>query len=322
MEIPIELISDSKGYLDRECPNDNCKQTFKVSMEDWKEKFSDEAVYCPVCGHKAKSDKWWTQNQLDEIQNIVKSYAFSYIQKELDKSFKNLENAQRNNKFFRISFKPGKKISFVNNPIGQSPEWEQDIQCPSCKARFSIIGTPYFCPCCGKNIIEKTFDDSMENIIKMIDSLDELKKFFLESYGEDRSESMCRSILEGTLGDIVSAFQTFAKTVFASLSEKKVRSNDFQMIQKGSDLFKEACGFGYDSFLAQKEINSLIIAFQKRHLFEHNEGIVDEDYLKKSGDTTYKLNERIILNKKEVIETIHTINKLSVGLKRVKVLKE
>ena len=48
MDIPIELISDEKGYFDRECPNDNCLYTFKIKMQDWKDKVSDEEVHCPM----------------------------------------------------------------------------------------------------------------------------------------------------------------------------------------------------------------------------------------------------------------------------------
>ena len=43
------LLSDEKGYFDRECPNENCQHTFKICMEDWKEKVSDEERYVVAC---------------------------------------------------------------------------------------------------------------------------------------------------------------------------------------------------------------------------------------------------------------------------------
>ena len=30
--IPIQLVSDEKGYFDRECPNEECRYTFKILM--------------------------------------------------------------------------------------------------------------------------------------------------------------------------------------------------------------------------------------------------------------------------------------------------
>ncbi|MBE0068267.1 MULTISPECIES: integrase core domain-containing protein [Clostridia] len=50
-EIPVEFTSDEKGYYDRQCPNEKCEYVFKIYMEDWKEKVSDEQVFCPM-SHK------------------------------------------------------------------------------------------------------------------------------------------------------------------------------------------------------------------------------------------------------------------------------
>ena len=58
--IPMTFESDEKGYFDRQCPNENCRQIFKVYVEDWKEKISDEEVHCPMCGHIDSADKWHT----------------------------------------------------------------------------------------------------------------------------------------------------------------------------------------------------------------------------------------------------------------------
>lgn len=318
MDIPIKLVSDEKGYLDRECPNENCLFTFKIKMKDWEDKVSDDCVYCPRCGHSAESTQWWTQEQLKEMNNIAHNWAVSYFEQELEKSFKSLERSTRNSKFLKVKYSPGKRTSFINNPIGQMEEWEQDIQCPHCLTQYSVIGTAHFCPCCGKVIIDSTFDNSIENVINMINSLDEMEILFKKQYGKDKARSMCTEMLEGTLGDIVSAFQTFAATIYNKIASKSARNNDFQIIEKGSNLFFDACGKSYESFIDIKEIEKIKTSFQKRHVFEHNGGIVDEDYLKKSGDTTYKLGQRLVINKNEVLETIQIVKKLVNGLKTIK----
>ena len=318
MNIPIKLISDAKGYFDRECPNENCLYTFKINMQDWEEKVFDETVYCPMCGHVDTSDKWWTKEQLEAMQKIAADYAMEMITGKLDKAFGKLARSTRNNKFVKITYKPGKRISFVNNPIGQREEWEQDIQCPYCFTRYSVIGTAHFCPCCGKTIIDSTFDSSIDNTVKMIESIDEMEDLFAKLYGIDKAKSMCTDMLEGTFGDIVSAFQLFAATIYTQISSKNVRKNDFQIIEKGSKLFFEASGKSYDDFIDASEIEKLNVAFQKRHVFEHGGGIVDEDYLRKSRDTSYKLGQRLIIHKSEVLETIEIVKKLSAGLKSIK----
>ena len=56
------------------------------------------------------------------------------------------------------------------------PEWETEIVCPDCSTSYSVIGTAYFCPCCGRNNVKTALIDSMSSIEKMIDSLDDLEE--------------------------------------------------------------------------------------------------------------------------------------------------
>ena len=122
--ISLTFHSDNKGYFDRECPNEECLFRFKISMEDWKNKVSDDCVYCPMCGYKETSDKWYTSGQIEQMQDIISGYALSQIQESLDRSFRKLERNTRRNKYVKIKYVPSKRITFINNPIGQCEDWE------------------------------------------------------------------------------------------------------------------------------------------------------------------------------------------------------
>lgn len=317
MEIPITLLSDEKGYMDRECPNENCLYTFKVNMEDWKNKFSDEEVHCPMCGHIDTSDKWWTQEQLNAARDIAADYAMSLVHRELDKTFSKLARQTRNNKHFRIEYKPGRRISFVNSPIGQREEWETDITCDKCGTRYSVIGSAYFCPCCGYNSAVDVFEESLDSIEKMVASLPKLKDVFIDAYGRDKGETMYRAMLENTPAQVVSAFQKFAECIFKAKSTTPVRVNDFQIVEKGSNLFVAAVGKGYDEWLTQDELDRMNLFFQRRHILEHNGGIVDDKYLQKSNDTSYVEGQRISVRIEDTLELIGIIRKLANGLKSI-----
>lgn len=314
MTIPVTIQSDEKGYFDRECPNEECLFQFKIKLSDWEEKVSNEAVYCPLCGYVAESDKWWTQDQLESMREIATSYALNMIQSELDKSFKKLERSTRNSKYFKIKYKPGRRVSFVNNPIGQMPEWETEIVCPECSTAYSVIGTAYFCPCCGRNNVKTALIDSMSSIEKMIDSLEDLEEHLSEKVGKDVAKDMASKMLEDCLGNIVSAFQKYAELLYSQISENSVRVNDFQIVDKGSNLFLQACGKGYEAWLSQYEIERMVLFFQRRHILEHNAGIVDERYVEKSGDTSYCVGQRVVLKKSEVRELLAIVRKLCTGL--------
>ena len=314
MEIPITIHSDEKGYFDRECPNENCLYTFKINMQDWKEKVSDDEVHCPMCGHIDTADKWWTQEQLKSMQEIAASYAMSMITKELDKAFGKLARSTRNNKFLKITYKPSKKITFQNNPIGQSEEWETDITCEKCGTRYSVIGSAYFCPCCGHNSAVSAFNESTDSIEKMLKSLPEMKQLLTESYGRDKAETMCRGLLESSLGDIVSSFQKFASCHYDKLTGEISRVNDFQIVEKGSQLFKDATGKVYEEWLSDKELHDMNMFFQRRHLIEHNNGMVDQKYVDKSGDNSYVIGQRLVVKESDAYALLAIIKKLAIGL--------
>jgi len=313
--IPITFRSDEKGYFDRECPNENCLYTFKVYMPDWETKIGTNDAHCPMCGHIASHESWWTQEQLDAMREIATDYAKNLILKELDKTFGNLARSTRNNKFVKVTYKPGRRVSFINNPIGQREEWETEVTCEDCGTRYSVIGSAYFCPCCGHNSAESIFEESMDSVEKMVASLPQMRELLTNLYGRDKADTMCRDMLESTLGDIVSAFQKFAECVYKRKSSTAVRVNDFQMVQKGSDLFKSATGTGYDTWLTTSELDRMNLLFQRRHLLEHNTGMVDNMYLQKSGDTSYVAGQRLVVREADAYELLSIIKKLAAGLK-------
>lgn len=316
ISIPVEIQSDDKGFYDRQCPNEKCEYIFKIDMGDWTEKVSDDEVFCPMCGHSASSDQWYTFEQLDAIEEIAASYAQSLISNELNKTFEKMASDFRNNKFVRITYNPKLKLSFINNPIGQRPEWELEIVCEKCKTKYSVIGSAYFCPCCRNNSVKRVFNESLDTIEKMIESMTSLNKTFEIRYGKDKAETMCRSLIEGNISEIVSAFQKLAADIYSKLPPTiSVRVNDFQIIEKGSLLFKVKTGKEYNDWLNDQEIGELIVLFQKRHLLEHNGGIVDERYISTSKDNSYRIGQRIVVKEDCALRLLYLVRKLSTGIK-------
>ena len=149
----------------------------------------------------------------------------------------------------------------------------------------------------------------------MIDALPEMENLLTNSYGKDKAVVMCRSMLEGSIGDIVAVFQKYAEARYSTITNTKARSNDFQIIEKGSYLFRETIGYGYEKWLSENELREMNVMFQRRHLFEHNGGIVDTKYIEKSGDKAYKEGQRIVAQKSDVVHFLTLIKKLGDGLK-------
>ncbi|MFE4706906.1 hypothetical protein [Peribacillus simplex] len=93
-------------------------------------------------------------------------------------------------------------------------------------------------------------------------------------YDKDTATNMIQNMIETSLKDIISAYQKIAIECFNKGCTKKVRPSDFQIVDKGSSLFKKYYGVVYDEWLTNDEINFMILMFQRIHVLEHNNGIV------------------------------------------------
>lgn len=316
VQIPITILPDEKGYFDRECPNPDCQYTFKIKLDDWKEKVSDEEVHCPMCGHVASSGEWWTQEQLTAQKKIAQEWAVNYAKQMLNKAFKKIAASTIHSKYVKITYKPYRTISFRNNPIGQRGEWENEITCEQCGTQYSVIGSAYFCPCCGFNSASRAFLDTVERIGKMLDSIPGIKVHLEENRNGDDADDICRALLENSIGEIVSGFQKFAACRYEMLSGKSgVRVNDFQIVDKGSNMFMSLCGKGYETWLSPEELQDMKLLFQRRHILEHNSGIVDQRYIDQSGDASYNVGQRIVVHERDARRLLAIVQKLGEGLK-------
>jgi hypothetical protein len=79
IRIPIDLPLDDVGYLDRRCPENSCHFEFKVLFEDWRDKVSDDKVFCPLCRHEEPATEWKTDEQAEYIQSVAVAYAQKII---------------------------------------------------------------------------------------------------------------------------------------------------------------------------------------------------------------------------------------------------
>jgi Zn finger protein HypA/HybF involved in hydrogenase expression len=317
VSVPIE--TDEDGYMDKECPSDSCMFKFKVNEEDWKNIFRDEAVYCPLCRHEAKAESWWTTEQVEKAKRQAIRYVEGRIGRAMDTDARTFNRKQPRNSFIKMSMKAsGFSRSTFILPIQATELMELKIKCEKCNSRFSVIGSAYFCPSCGFNSVERTFDDSIKKIFSKIENADIIRKAFTEIGKKDEGEVTIRSLIESALSDGVTAYQRLAERLYEKIpAAPKVPFNAFQRLDAGSDLWKQTCGKGYEEWLDKTELRDLKILFQKRHILAHNEGIVDDKYIKRSGDSTYNIGQRIVVTGLDIRRLVDLIGKLAAEIRAV-----
>ena len=65
-------------------------------------------------------------------------------------------------------------------------------------------------------------------------------------------------------------------------------------------------------------MDCMSLMFQRRHIVEHNNGIIDDKYFKNSNDTSYSEGQRLIVKESDIKELLGIIRKLGKGLKELK----
>ena len=321
--ISIPVTPDEKGYFDKECPRDECRFVFKVNEEDWANIFKDEAVFCPRCREEATSDKWWTTEQAEEVERqgmeYLESKAHEAIDRGLRKSAKSFNKSQSRDSFIKLSLSVTSHQPSIPVivPIMASDVMEQEIQCEECSSRFAVIGCAYFCPACGHNSVERTFDDSLKKVESKIKNLTIIRSALESANMIDEAENTTQSLTESCFSDCVVAFQRLADQLYIQMPENPTPPrNVFQKLQQGSKLWQNAIAKSYEDWLSPEELNRLNVLFNKRHLLAHTEGIVDQLYIDRSNDNSYNIGQRIVVTEKDVQEMLFLVRKLSNGLRK------
>ena len=310
--VAVSIDDDGEGYLDRECPSEECLFQFKILGEDWKEKVRDEEVFCPNCGHTANSGSWWTQKQIEYARQVALAQVKASISTALRRDATQWNREQKSNSFISMTMKVDGRPQHVPLPSAAADPMKLRITCPACTCRYAVIGTAYFCPACGHNAADQQFVQSINGIKQSLEAVDAVRGAIVD---RDTAERTVRLIVENGLQNAVTAFQRCAEVVYSSCpSAPKARRNAFQNLAEGDQLWQAATGKSYGDHLTSDELAALLRIFQQRHLLAHTQGIVDRDYISKSGDTHYKVGQRIVVRAESVREAAALIEKLIAAL--------
>lgn len=141
MQIPL----DSDGFMRRECPN--CEQQFK-----WRLSQTDDPVehvdqyYCPLCGQAAGVDSWWTREQVEHAQAVIRPEAMRQVQDMLSDAFRGNKN---------IRFKPSGHLADMPTPSALYEPDDMVILEPPCHTAEPVkvpegAEAPFYCLICGE----------------------------------------------------------------------------------------------------------------------------------------------------------------------------
>lgn len=310
--VRLPVNADVDGYFDRECPNDECEFQFKVILDDWGDGFEGRQMHCPLCGTLAPADHFWTKEQLAQAREQAARYFSGRVGQALARGARTFNARQPRDGFISMSLEykgPTHVPSLV--PVDAAEEMQLKIACEQCTARFAVIGSAFFCPRCGHSSAVRVFDDALVKIEAKVEHLDRVVQAVAQ-VDKDAAELTRRSLLESAISDAVVAFQRVMEELYRVQPNAagKIKTNTFQRLDDGSGLWQAIGMRPYADVLSESELTRLRIYFQRRHLLAHREGIVDDQYIERTGDTRYAPGQRIIVCPEHVVELAALVRKL------------
>lgn len=309
LQIPVE--PDAEGYLDRECPAPACEFLFKVHLDDWSSHVRDAEAFCPMCRHASPKDTWLTKAQVEAAQNYGKAVIAGRINRAMRADARAHNARQRPGAFLRMTMDVKGPPDPALIPIQSGEPMRLRATCEHCGCRYSFIGSAFFCPACGHNSASQTFLQTLENARRAAGIRQELLKLL----PPDDAENSSRDLREKAVSDIVTSVQRLAERVWDAMpgTTPPVR-NLFQRMDDASTAWRAQTGKGFDDLISPADFSRLKFHYQRRHLLAHCQGIVDADYIRKSGDTSVAVGQRIVVDEASVREFADLAEALGRGI--------
>lgn len=307
-EVSVPMEADAEGYLDKECPSAECLFGFKVLKDDWRHKVRDEQVFCPFCGHTAKATSWYSTQQIEAAKKTVVEQMQNRINTAMKRDADAWNRRQRPG-FLSITMKVDSQPRHVFVPPMAAEPMRLKMACTVCGCRYAVIGAAFFCPACGHNAADVMFTQSLQGIRSALDAIPSVRTAIDD---RDTAETTVRLLVENGLQNAITAFQRYAEALYAMKFPglPAPRRNAFQNLGEGSTLWQNAAGKQYSDYLDTTELAALTRNFQQRHLLAHRQGLVDADYIARSGDRSYREGQRLVVREPAVRECVALIEKL------------
>ena len=302
--ISVSFPPDEHGFLGRECPVEECEGYFKISPGTG---LTGENLpcHCPYCGHTASPKEFFTKAQIE----YAKSVAIRQITNAVRADLKKMEFNHKPKGAFGIGIsmklKPGRLP-----PIRYYREetLETEAVCSECTLRYAVYGVFGFCPDCRKHNSFQILEKNLEVVGKMLELAD-----------STTSEVTIR-LIENALEDCVSAFDGFGREicrVYASKakSPSKAAKVSFQNLAGAQQNVLTEFGYDISRALSASEWDAAVQAFQKRHVVAHKMGVIDSDYISKSGDNYAVLGRKVEIAEVDVRAAMAVVRRLGENLK-------
>lgn len=180
-------------------------------------------------------------------------------------------------------------ISFHPYPTSKfdTAHFDLKLKCERDETEFALNGVLFRCPTCG-----------IENPREIMKNLTNRVKLGC-------ADTPSREVLSNFLSEIVATFDgVMRKCNKIAVENSKINGGDihpevrsFQNISAARNKLVQV----FDMSIFVVDWSEYVKIFQKRHLFAHSLGVVDAEYIAKSGDVSSEIGKQVSLSPDEIV---------------------
>lgn len=258
----VLVASDSHGFFGHQCQACEGYWRSRSAPAMWR-------LSCPYCGQKGFPHEFLTSGQR------------AFVAKFCDEAFEAVNADAEGTTVIDIDRIADEISKGADRPAFYYAEETQQrrFTCTGCGDESDITGYYGYCSCCGTRSELALFEAQME------------------AYREQlRADKKAASALCDLVSAFDSAFRQYARQLIAKVPMTTARKNRLDRLSFHN---VAACAREFETVFDIKMLQGidqpelLLRSFLRRHVYEHNGGVVDREYLEQTGDTTVRLHEAI-----------------------------
>jgi hypothetical protein len=242
-----------------------------------------------------RSHPFWTQDQIDYAKSVMLNEFSKALKADAQEWDRELRRSTRNS-FIKISMEYKGRA----HPIFryQEKQLETKVTCDICTLDYTIYGLFAFCPDCGTH-------NSLQILKKNLDLVEKLVALAEEESDPELIELLIVKALETA----VSTFDGFGRAYCEANARQathldQAKKLSFQNLGQARSSFRDLFSRDFAQNLTVSEWEFVVRCFQKRHLFAHKMGIVDNAYKQKTNDPETMVGRKIRITAEELHELI------------------
>lgn len=241
-------------------------------------------MHCPYCAASFSNDQLWTNDQLEYVRGVVAHKVLPDIVDEFRRMMRDTFKGPN------WTFKSGGPTPRPPMPVPPTEKAvDSELRCPDCAVRFQVDGIFGYCPGCRSENL-RLYDANLEIIRR-------------EVAGGAAPERTLRH----AYADLVSTFEIFCRKEAATTSISPAR---FQNLGAARQAFLNGLGVDILAGLAATDNLALRRAFQKRHVWEHNDGVIDQRYVSEVPEDAALLGQKAPLSLDELELAAHAVRQV------------